>query len=114
MAGLQASEGVEFAQVYIAGTGRNGGGGQTLLIRGTAGGVNLPSGPNVFIINHTHPTTLNGVQVPLRASTVDRQSLQALQGLGSPQRTSAVVTESGETFRFSATRTRLRPGETAR
>ena len=111
MASLQASEGVEFAQVYIRGAGPNGGGGQTLLIRGTAGNVNLPAGSNVIIINHTHPTTLQGFQVPLRASTADRNALSTLQRLGSPQRTSTIITESGEVFRFSATRTRLQVGE---
>ena len=39
MAQLQSTHGVEFAQVYLAGPGKNGGGGTTLLIRGSEGGV---------------------------------------------------------------------------
>ena len=111
LASLQASEEAEFAQVYITGPGRNGGGGTTLLYRGTAGYVELPAGNNVFIINHTHPNTLNGKSVPLRATGKDRQALETPQRAGSPQRTSEIVTESGEVIRFSATRNRLGPSE---
>jgi len=101
MAQLQSTHYVEFAQVYITGPGKNGGGGTTLLIRGSQGGVNIPVGSNVRVINHTHPATLNGQTVPLRPSTEDRGVLRTLQNMGSPQKSSQIVTESGEIIKFN-------------
>ena len=101
MAQLQSTHSVEFAQVYLAGPGKNGGGGTTLLIRGAEGGVNIPVGSNVRVINHTHPTTLKGQTVPLRASTQDMGLLRTLQNAGSPQRSSQIVTEGGQIIKFN-------------
>jgi hypothetical protein len=92
MAALQRTHGVEFSQIYITGQGKNGGG-TTLLIRGTEDGTTIPLGSNVRVINHNHPTTLNGRTVPLRPSTEDVDALKALQALGSPQKRSQIVTE---------------------
>ena len=101
MAAIQRTHGVEFAQIYITGQGKNGGGGTTLLIRGTEGGTKIPLGSNVRVINHTHPTTLNGKTVPLRPSTEDVDTLKALQALGSPQKKSQIVTEGGQVIIFN-------------
>jgi hypothetical protein len=101
MAALQAQHRTEFAQVYLTGAGRNGGGGTYYLIQGSADNVSIPIGSNVRLINHTHPTVLNGATVPLRASGADRNVMNLLQQAGSPQRTSQVVTEAGETFLFT-------------
>jgi hypothetical protein len=101
MAALQRTHGVEFAQIYITGQGKNGGGGTTLLIRGTEVGTTIPLGSNVRVINHTHPTTLNGKTVPLRPSTEDVDALKKLQSLGSPQKKSQIVTEGGQVIIFN-------------
>jgi hypothetical protein len=108
LAELHRQEGVEFAQIYLTGPGRNGGGGQTLLIRGNDRGVRIPVGPNVRIINHSHPRMLDGSVVPLRASLPDRQTMEALRRSGSPQRLSRIVTEEGHVIDFTEFRARLR------
>lgn len=88
MAALQAEHGVEFAQIYRTGPGTNGGGGQYFLIRGGRAAFEVPIGPDIRWISHSHPATLGGATVPLRASTQDYGVLQLLQQAGSPQRTS--------------------------
>src|SRR5690606_33738134 len=89
MAELQATHRVEFAQIYVTGPGRGGGGGQYYLIRGTAQGALIPLGPRVRLINHTHPVR-PGLK-PFEASTTDRKFMERLQRSGSPQRTSEIV-----------------------
>jgi hypothetical protein len=106
MAELQRREGTEFALIYVTGPGRNGGGGQYLLIRGTADRVTIPAAGNVRLIYHTHPTTVSGRTVPLRASTADQRALRDLQRAGSPQRLSRIVTEDGEIIEFTQLRNR--------
>lgn len=100
MAALQAEHGTEFAQVYLTGAGRDGGGGKYYLIQGTEGGVQIPIGPNVRWINHSHPEFLNGSAVRLSASNADRNVLGMLQRAGSPQMRSQVVPQVGEPFYF--------------
>ncbi|UNP27977.1 hypothetical protein [Lysobacter gummosus] len=100
MAGLQREAGTEFAQIYLTGPGRNGGGGSYYLIQGAEGGVNIPIGPNVRWINHTHPEYLNGSLVPLRASGPDRNVLRLLQESGSPQLRTQVVPQEAQPFYF--------------
>jgi hypothetical protein len=100
MAALQRQYGTEFAQIYLTGPGRNGGGGTYYLIQGTRGNVSVPLGDNVRWINHTHPETLNGVILPRSASLQDKDVLIQLQAAGSPQRTSQIVPEVGEPFSF--------------
>lgn len=98
---LQKDYGTEFAQIYVAGKGKNGRGGMTVLIQGSAGGVPIPLGKNIRWINHTHPQILNGQIVPLRASAEDMfDVLKALQKKGSPQKTSQIVPEVGDAFHF--------------
>jgi hypothetical protein len=100
MANLQATEGVEFAQIYVTGRGKGGGGGQYFLLRGTEKNVSIPIAPNIRFINHSHPATLGGARVPLTASSADQNVLKLLQAAGSPQRASQVVPEIGEPFLF--------------
>ena len=100
MAALQKEHGVEFAQIYVTGAGKNGGGGTYYLIQGTAGNAPIPVGPRVRLINHTHPTTLDGATVPLMASNEDYKVLRALQDAGSPQRRSQIVPEDASPFDF--------------
>jgi hypothetical protein len=106
MATLQKHYGREFAQIYLAGPGRNGGGGKYYLLQLFEDGGPIPIGPNVRIINHTHPEfiTLLGRKLrptPLSASEADRDSLFWLGRSGSPQRRSQIVPEVGEPFYFT-------------
>ena len=100
MAALQAEHGTEFAQVYLTGAGRNGGGGTYYLIQGNASSVSIPTRGDLRLINHTHPATLGGSDVPLRASRADYGVLEELQRNGSPQRSSQIVPELGTPFNF--------------
>ena len=101
LAALQKAHKVEFAQIYITGPGKNGGGGNYYLIKGDAGTAPIPIGPKVRLINHTHPTTLNGNKVPLKASNPDHNVLKKLQEAGSPQRSSQIVPEDSTPFNFT-------------
>jgi hypothetical protein len=94
MAALSQEHGVEFAQVYRAGPGRNGGGGTYWLHSGEPRSVNVPIEPDVRLISHTHP---GGTAV---ASPADMRVIRALGAAGSPQRSSQIILPSGETFRF--------------
>lgn len=105
MAALQKKHNTEFAQIYLTGPGKSGGGGTYYLIQGEKAGVQIPIGPNVRWISHSHPAEVGGVRTPLTASSKDMNVLQRLQRAGSPQRTSVIAPEEGEAFRFSATRT---------
>lgn len=46
MAEMQREFGTEFAQIYVTGPGKNGGGGVYYLIQGTFEDVTVPIGPN--------------------------------------------------------------------
>jgi len=100
MAALQAEHGTEFAQVYLTGPGRAGGGGTYYLIQGAEGNVQIPIGSNVRLISHTHPEMLQGRLVPLEASGADYNVVRLLQQAGSPQRTSQIVPQVGTPFNF--------------
>lgn len=100
MAALQAEHGTEFAQIYVTGAGRNGGGGTYHLLQGDEYSVMIPLRNDVRLINHTHPEYFNGQLVPLRSSTQDQFVLRELQRVGSPQRQSQVVPEVGAPFTF--------------
>lgn len=100
MAALQTEHGTEFAQIYVTGPGRNGGGGKYYLIQGNAGSASIPLRGDVRLINHTHPEFYNGYRVPLEASIDDKVVLSKLQRRGSPQRQSQVVPEVGAPFTF--------------
>ena len=107
MATMQARFGTEFAQVYIKGPGRNGGGGTYYLIQGSQGTVPIPIRDDLIWISHTHPAELDGVAITLVASGKDRNVLARLQAVGSPQRTSQVIPEVGEPFFFTKSQSRL-------
>jgi hypothetical protein len=101
MAALQKAHGTEFTQIYLTGPGKNGAGGTYYLIQGTPGSVSVPTGSNVRWINHTHPELHpSGAPVSLQPSAADRNVLQQLENAGSPQRTSQIVPEVGQPFRF--------------
>jgi hypothetical protein len=101
MAALQKEHGVEFAQIYLTGDGKNGGGGLYFLIRGGAETVSIPISKDIMLISHTHPERIEGVLVPLEASWQDMRTLQKLQNEGSPQRTSLIVPEKAQPFTFT-------------
>ncbi|WP_458120143.1 pre-toxin TG domain-containing protein [Paenibacillus sp. Z6-24] len=82
---LTKEYGVEFAQIYRAGTGRNGRGGYYELYSGVHNRVNVPLGKDVRLISHTHP------RGTARPSPDDLILMQLLENAGSPQRTSQIV-----------------------
>ena len=47
--------GVEFAQVYTLGLGKNGRNGKYYLFSGTRNSVNIPVNASIILPNHTHP-----------------------------------------------------------
>ena len=85
MAELTNRYGIEFAQVYKAGAGKNGGGGTYFLYSGSVNRVRVPVEANTFLINHTHP---GGT---LYASPMDMQLLRNMQAAGNPQKVSSIV-----------------------
>jgi hypothetical protein len=98
MRGLSDEFGVEFAQVYTAGTGKNGGGGYYTLYSGTPNSVSIPTGSNTFLINHTHP---GGTAAP---STFDIDYLTGQKTLyGSPQNSSVILPKGKPAVRFDKT-----------
>lgn len=86
---------VEFAQVYVLGPGKNGGGGQYYLYSGTRNSVTIPVRSTTILISHTHP---GGTASPSRK---DRQLMALLASAGSPQRTSSIVPRGKSTVRFT-------------
>lgn len=93
-AALTEEHGVEFAQVYKAGSGPNGAGGKYYLYSGEARSVSVPVGPDIRLISHTHP---GGTPF---ASGADMNLLDVLGRVGSPQRSSQIVLPGGRAFRF--------------
>jgi len=87
MTHLTREYGVEFAQVYHLGPGKNGGGGYYVLYSGDFKSVSIaPSmGADAILINHTHP---RGSAYP---SPQDMDLLKHLQELRSPQKTSEII-----------------------
>jgi len=69
---------VEFSQVYFTGPGRNGGGGSYKLYSGTINEVDVPVGPKVRWIGHSHP---GGTRY---ASSRDQNVLKELNKYGNP------------------------------
>ncbi|MFN0138230.1 MAG: RHS repeat-associated core domain-containing protein [Phycisphaerae bacterium] len=90
-----SASGDEFAQIYVCGSGRNGGGGQYHLIRGNNGEVPIPIGSDVRLICHTHP---RGTPFP---SPDDLELLQRLREAGSPQRCSTILPLGKSPVRFT-------------
>ncbi|HRF34404.1 MAG TPA: RHS repeat-associated core domain-containing protein [Cyclobacteriaceae bacterium] len=94
MRALSNEFGVEFAQVYTMGSGRNGGGGYYTLYSGTQNSVDIPKKVGEILINHTHP---GGT---IKPSTYDVQYLIDIEGLGSPQRSSIILPKDQPAVKF--------------
>jgi hypothetical protein len=101
MESLAVSNNREFALISKAGPGPNGGGGSYRLYSGTIDTVNFPPSGDVRWISHTHP--LGPAWDSFRASNADQARLRLLQGMGSPQKTSVIIPEGHEPFRFDVT-----------
>lgn len=84
---LTKEYGVEFAQVYNLGPGKNGGGGFYTLYSGDVSSVSiaLSLSPEAILINHTHP---GGTAWP---SSQDLKLLESLKNLGTPQNISEII-----------------------
>ena len=93
---LTEKYGVEFAQVYELGQGKNGGGGRYLLFSGSVSTVKIPLKPTLMLIDHTHPS---GTPWP---SEDDKNLMKVLAALGSPQRTSAIVPKGKKDVLFTS------------
>ena len=87
--------GVEFAQIYTAGPGKNGGGGFYTLYSGTEKTVNVPFGEDIFLINHTHP---GGTVSP---SIHDINYLKKAEAAGSPQKSSVILPKNKPPVKFN-------------
>lgn len=82
---LTQKHGVEFAQVYVYGKGKNGRGGKYYLYSsGDEHSVLIPLRKDIMLINHTHP---KGTPY---ASDKDMRLMSYLKQLGSPQKTSTI------------------------
>ncbi len=103
MAALHQQHGVEFAQLYVYGSGKNGGGGQYYLYSGSKNAVNVPVGGNIMLINHTHPSGIN------YASGKDLKLLRRYNRMGSTQKRSSIVMETGESLFFDGYRIQFKP-----
>ena len=93
---LTTEYGVEFAQVYRLGPGKNGGGGEYFIYSGTPNSVLVPVNKNTILINHTHP---NGTAYP---SKQDKELLALYRRFGSPQRTSHIIPVGKEKIKFTS------------
>lgn len=95
---LTQKHGVEFAQVYIHGKGKNGRGGKYYLYSGDDHSVLIPLGKDVMLISHTHP---KGTPY---ASTEDMKLMSYLKQLGSPQNTSTIYPVGNQSVKFDRKR----------
>ena len=93
---LTSEYGVEFAQVYKLGYGKNGGGGQYYIFSGTVNSVIVPVGKDFMLINHTHPCGT------ARPSNVDIKLMALYAAHGSPQRTSCIIPVGKTTIKFTS------------
>lgn len=88
--------GIEFAQVYERGPGKNGRGGKYKIYSGTVNSVTIPVNSNTILINHTHP---NGTAFP---SDKDKKLMALIKQAGSPQKTSSIIPAGGKTVKFTS------------
>lgn len=88
--------GVEFAQVYQLGPGKNGRGGKYYIYSGNENSVIILVNKNTILINHTHP---GGTSYP---STRDLKLMALYAQVGSPQRTSSIIPRGKESVRFTS------------
>lgn len=93
---LTNEHGVEFAQVYQLGPGKNGGGGKYFIYSGNKNSVLVPVNKNTILINHTHP---GGTASP---SKQDMKLLAMYAQQGSPQKTSAIIPSGKDTIKFTS------------
>lgn len=88
--------GIEFAQVYRRGPGKNGGGGNYYIYSGDANSVSVPVNKDTILINHTHP---GGSASP---SKQDMKLMAMYAQFGSPQRTSSIIPVGKKTIYFTS------------
>jgi len=88
--------GVEFAQVYERGNGKNGHGGKYTIYSGTVNSVSIPVNSNTVLINHTHP---GGTASPSRKDLI---LMSLIQQAGSPQRTSSIIPKGKKSIKFTS------------
>ena len=98
---LTQKYGVEFAQVYIYGKGKNGGGGKYRLYSGDEKSVVVPLRKDIMLISHTHP---RGTPY---ASAKDLRLMSYLKLLGSPQNTSFVYPVGEPAVKFDQKRRKI-------
>lgn len=92
---LTKEYGVEFAQVYILGNGKNGRGGKYYVFSGDDHTVHIPIAGNVILIGHTHP---RGTEWP---SDEDKDLMGYLRDYGSPQKVSRIYPVGKKTVKFT-------------
>lgn len=95
MSFLTNEYGVEFAQVYERGSGKNGRGGIYKIYSGTINSVTIPISSNTVLINHTHP---GGSAFP---SKKDLKLLALIKQAGSPQKTSSIIPSGKNAVKFT-------------
>ena len=88
--------GVEFAQVYRLGPGKNGGGGKYYIYSGNRNSVTVPVDKYTMLINHTHP---GGIASP---SQKDMRLMAMYAQAGSQQKTSAIIPSGKATIKFTS------------
>ncbi|MCR5311309.1 MAG: JAB domain-containing protein [Lachnospiraceae bacterium] len=96
MSFLTKEYGVEFAQVYERGQGKNGAGGKYMIYSGTVDHVHIPINKNTVLINHTHP---GGTAHP---SQEDMRVMDLVKQAGSPQITSSIIPIGKNTVKFTS------------
>lgn len=95
---LTKKHGVEFAQIYVYGKGKNGGGGKYYLYSGDDHSVKVPVGKNIMLISHTHPKGTS------YASEEDLILLSLYKKFGSPQNTSTIYPVGKPAVKFGKKR----------
>lgn len=93
---LTEEYGIEFAQVYELGNGKNGRGGQYKIYSGTVNSVLIPVSEKTILINHTHP---GGTASP---SKKDKKLMAMIKQAGSPQKTSSILPLGKKTVKFTS------------
>lgn len=88
--------GIEFAQVYVLGDGKNGRGGKYYVYSGDRSSVKVPLSSKTILISHTHP---GGTAYP---STQDMRLMDLLKQFGSPQKTSTIFPNGKAAVKFTS------------
>ncbi|MEV7618039.1 RHS repeat-associated core domain-containing protein [Streptomyces sp. NPDC089799] len=100
MAALTNATNLEWGVTYKYGPGKNGGGGQYYLYSGAEHSVAMDTGPEWMWIYHSHPTHAY-------ASDRDLGNVVLQSALGSPQKSSMIVTRDGSTVRYGGQYTKM-------